>query len=137
MTTTFGFFSDAALTIPVSIIPFQATPGVTVDVDTSFFFGSLAVGKRAFNRVNPANQLTITFEDLNLAAGVNATDFVVANSLIGLDTSIVQSLDLGLEILSGDANAVQIFVRYTSLFGFTGKDTGLQFSLPNGAEGSQ
>jgi hypothetical protein len=134
LTPTFGFFSDAALTLPITTLPFIAIPGVTTSVDADFFFGSPAAGRSAINRNDPANQLVATFLDTDLGQGVDATDFVLANSLIGLDSSIVQALDLGLEVLSGTVNAVNIFVRYTPPLGFEGNDIALQISLPDGFE---
>ena len=132
---SFGFFSDAGLTLPIVLLPFSATPGVDLQVDSSFFFGSLEIGRDAVDINTPeVGQLLVILNDTDLAQGVNQSDFVLALSQVDLDTSISQSVLLGPVVLSGTINAVEIFVRYKPPAGFTGKDTALNITLVDGLE---
>jgi len=134
---TFKLYSDAALTSEITLLTFTTIPAVTVNQDKSFFIGSTAVSKKLVNVNDLANQIVITFEDTNIGNGVAATDFVLANSQLGLDGSLVQSLNIGTELLSGVANAIEIFVRFTPPFAFEGIDTDLRLSMPDLFEVSQ
>ncbi|MFT3758423.1 hypothetical protein [Thauera sp.] len=111
MTITWGFFNDPALTSP-------QTEGVTIaatlgPVDRVIYFGSPVSGKTLQASSSPgASAITIAPIDATPATGAAASQVKLALSAAGLDSAVGgASVDVGLALASGAANALAIYVR--------------------------
>jgi hypothetical protein len=113
MSTTWQFYADAGLTVPVANQPVaQSSLGGAVDL--LIYFGSTATGTTMQTSVNPGTdpiQITPTDSD---GGGVQlaATAFKLALSAVGLDSATAgAALSVGTTLNSGTAGAVPVYVR--------------------------
>ena len=113
--TTWMFFADAGLTVPLSRGDFVrgATPG---PVDRVFYFGSVESGKKLQSSAAPGtDSLEISVVDLTAGSGVAASDVVLALSASALATNTPgAALSIGNTLMSGAAGAVAVYVRINS-----------------------
>lgn len=115
MAISFGFFTDSGLTAPLtSGIQHSKLASVSnAAQDVRLYFGSPATGTQLQRATNPgiANiQLEITDSDLGNAPAASAVTLALSQS--GLGTAVPGApLSLGTVILSGAANAIEIWVR--------------------------
>jgi hypothetical protein len=114
MAITFKFFSDAGLTTPLAAPLFvtQNSSSPTA-VDSVIYFGSATAGRIAQAASDPGvDELTVSIVDANSGTGSPATDVKLALSSGGLAGATGgAALDIGTEIESGTAGAVEIHVR--------------------------
>lgn len=114
MATSFGFFSDAALTTPVAarLLFIQAVSG-PVAVDKVVYFGSATASRKAMAASNPGvDPVVISIADAAGGSGSPASDVKIALSSGGLAAATGgASLNLPAEIDSGSANAIAIHIR--------------------------
>src|SRR3990172_359631 len=114
MAFTFDFFNDAALLDPVDPLTFiHATDDTLPFVKKRTFFGSPTAAKKVRAASDPGNdQITVTFVDPNLPDGFDPAEVKLALTEAGLDTATPgDPLDLGVQVLSEVANAVEVWVQ--------------------------
>lgn len=121
MSTTFGFYADAGLTVPLT------TGGVTQvigggAVDRLIYFGSATAGKQLQAVSDPGvDPVQVTIFDANVASGIESSAIKLALSSGGLDTAVAgDPITLGTTLQSGSANAVALYVRTDSGISSTG-----------------
>lgn len=113
--STFKFYSDAGLTVPLS------SGGVTQvigsgAVDRLIYFGSATAGKQLQAVSDPGvDPVRVTIFDANVASGIESSAIKLALSSGGLDTAVAgDPITLGTTLLSGSGNAVAVYVRTDS-----------------------
>lgn len=108
-------YNDSALSsVLTTLSALQRTDGATGPVDAVIYIGSTAVGKKFQAASNPGvDNIVLSVTDTDGAGtGQAATAVKLASSAAGLDTAVAgDPLTLGLSILSGAANAVEVHVR--------------------------
>jgi hypothetical protein len=132
MTFSFGFFSDAALTTPISAaLVFDQEAGSGTPADETVYFGSPAAGRQVKAVSDPGvDPITISVVDATPAAGIPATTVRLALSAGGLATATPgASLDLPHTVNSGTANAIPIYVRVLDSTGTYGLHTDLSLTM--------
>lgn len=128
----FGWYSDAGLTTLYTgpLISLQNADGSSAPND----FGPIYVGipdadstTSAKASSNPGvDDITITVVDASPGSGHEKEEVRLATTSGGLDTAVAgASLDLGIEILKGSANAVTVYVRVDDATGTVGTATEL------------
>ncbi|MBN8285365.1 hypothetical protein [Zoogloea sp.] len=131
MATTFGVFTDAALTTPLAgTLDFaQAADGSTGPVVATVYIGS-AAGTRVLRAVaNPGvDPLVLTVTDSS-AGGSPAADVTIALDETFVGRTPGASLVLGTQINGGLANAVAVYVRVEDSTGEIGLSTDLSLVL--------
>lgn len=111
MPTTWGFYSDAGLTTPVSngatLIDGEAP------VDRVIYFGSTAAGKTLQAASLPGTDpITVSPADSAGGSGAAVTNIKLALSAGGLVSAVAgASLNVGTTLASGPGGAVPIYVR--------------------------
>lgn len=115
MSSTFAWYADAGLTVPLTRGDFVRGSSVA-PVNRVFYFGSPAAGKQLQNVNDPGiDPLQVSVTDSSGGSGVEAADVKLASSFAGLDSATGgAALSIGTTILSGAANAVPVFVRVSS-----------------------
>lgn len=114
MDITFGFYTDSALTTPLSSsLLFVQDVDSPVAQDKVIYFGSPVANSVAKAASNPdVDQVELSVSDSLVGIGSPVTDVKLALSLSGLNTAVGgASLALGTQVLSGMAGAKQIFIR--------------------------
>lgn len=130
MPFVFGFFSDAALTTPISgaLVFNQPVGGATPD-DKVVYFGGQS-GYQAKAKSNPGvDQVTVSIVDAATGSGSPATDVKLALTAGGLDSATGGApVDLGAVVSGGVANAVAIHIRVLDSTGNTGLHSDLSLT---------
>lgn len=114
MALSFGFYSDAALTTPVTArLPFVQPVASPVAVDRLVYFGSPLAGRMCQASSDPGvDPVVISITDANAGSGSPAGDLRLALTVGGLDTAIGgAALDLPETINSGVSGAVAVYMR--------------------------
>jgi len=114
MATTFGFFSDAALTTPLSArLLFTQAVSSPAAVDKVVYFGSATASRKAMANSAPGvDPIVISITDAAGGSGSPTSDVKLALSSGGLAAATGgASLTLPVEIDSGSANAIPIHIR--------------------------
>lgn len=129
MPTSFKFYHDSALTSEITtgnpLTATQDTANVLADVDKTIYFGSTLTGNKVQSNVSPGvNQIVLSVIDANNTTGSPTTEFKLALSSGALATATAgASLNLGLTVNSGAANAVPVFTRRNSVLAVAGTYT--------------
>jgi hypothetical protein len=128
MTTTFGFFSDSALTVPITTLAAVMQIGGT-PVDKVVYFGSATASRVAKASSNPGvDQIAVSIVDATLGGGHPATEIKLATTNGGLAGATGgAALNLGVQVASGSANAVPLHIRWTDSVGTV--ETATELSL--------
>lgn len=128
MAITFKFYSDAALTTAITApLAFsQSTPSPTAN-DKVVYLGSVASGKTAEAASDPGvDPILVSIIDAASGSGSPATDVKLAATSGGLATATAGApLNIGTQILSGSANAVEIHIRVLDSTGIVATNTDL------------
>lgn len=113
MATTFAFYSDAGLTVPL-VGGATLTDGAG-PTDRLVYFGSPASGVTLRAASAPGSApVTISPVDASPGTGVEVGAIKLALSAIGLDAAVAgASLTIGTSLAGGAGNAVQLYVRTT------------------------
>lgn len=134
MATSFGFYSDAGLTTPLGALSVvQAADGSAAAVDSVVYFGSPSAGKKAQATSNPGvAPVFVSIADSAAGAGLAATAVKLAASSGGLAAAVAGNpLSLGVQVLSGSANAVAVHVRIKTPAVAVGNYTDLSLATPD------
>lgn len=107
--STFGFFVDAGLTVPLSSLRHYSTQ----TGDWLCYYGSPATGKILQDAANPGTgQVRVTIDDSAPGSGLPATAIKLASTSGGLSTATPgAALNLGTLVTSGVANARPVHLR--------------------------
>lgn len=112
MSSTFAWYADAGLTVPLSRGDFVrgTTPA---NVNRVVYFGSPVAGKKLQKVSDPGiDALQVSVMDSAGGSGLAAADVKLASSFAGLDGAVGgAALGIGATLLSGPGNAVPVFVR--------------------------
>lgn len=112
MSSTFAWYADAGLTVPLTRGDFVrgATPA---PVNRIVYFGSPVAGKLLQHASDPGIEpLQVTVVDAASGSGVAVADVKLASTFAGLDSAVGgAALNLGTTLASGAGNAVPVFVR--------------------------
>jgi O-acetylhomoserine/O-acetylserine sulfhydrylase-like pyridoxal-dependent enzyme len=129
MTISFGFFTDSGLTAPLvgSILHSKLASVASADQDTRLYFGSAAAGTQLQRATNPGvDDIEVEITDSDLGAAPAATAVKLALSQSALSSAVAgDPLSLGTEILSGSANAVEVWIRTTNALSGVASDSTL------------
>lgn len=130
MAFNFGFFSDAALTTPISTpLVFSQQIGASAPDDKVVYYGG-ATGYQVKAQSNPGvDQITVSVVDSAGGSGSPATDVKLALTNGGLASATGgAALNLGTVISGGTANAVPVHIRVTDSTAVTGLNTDLSLT---------
>jgi len=110
--STFRFFADAGLTVPLTSGSFAVAAGAS-NVDRVVWFGSPEAGLSLVRVSDPGvDPVQVVPEDTDEESGLDATDVRLALSSAGLGSATPgAALTLGTSIASGAANAIPVYVR--------------------------
>lgn len=115
MSSTFAWYADAGLTAPLTRADFVrgSTPS---DVNRVAYFGSPAAGRQLQAASDPGvDALQVAIVDASGGTDPAPEDVKLASSYVGLDSAVAgDPLAIGVTILSGAANAVAVYVRFSS-----------------------
>ena len=117
MSITFQFYTDAALTAPLSgPLVFQGSADVgAAPIDHVLYFGSTAANTKAQANSAPGAaqiQVALTAADSGLGNAANAADIKLALTQAGLAGAVGgAALNIGVTLNSGSANAVAVWIR--------------------------
>lgn len=116
MSTTWKWYSDAGLTVPLTRADFVRTSNA-VAVERRLYFGSTAVGKKLQAASDPGgDQLQLAVADATTGEGVEASDIALALSSGGLATATPGApVSIGTTLYSGVAGAIEVFVSIDSV----------------------
>lgn len=130
---TFQFFTDPALSVPLSSVTTRhAVDGSSPPVTIVLYYGSTATGKRVVNAASPGVGF-VTITPIAAPDALHTTSEIkLALTLGGLSTATPGGpLSLGTEVLSGAANAIPIYLQVsnTVLVDSTRSDLALQLDV--------
>ena len=114
MAISLGFFSEAALTVPVTTLTFvHAIDDSLPFVKQQVFLGSPDAGATFQAASNPGiDDIEVSVSDPNLPDGFNPTHVKVAASSLALDTAIPgDPFVIGPQILGGAGNGVEVWFQ--------------------------
>lgn len=114
MAATFKIYQDAALTTPLTSLALAfSSDGSDGAKDAVVYLGSTTAGKKLQKASAPGvDNIVASIADANGATGQLAADIKLALTQTALTAAIGgASLNLGVQVLSGVANAVPIWVR--------------------------
>lgn len=116
MASTFGFFSDVGLTVPLTRLSVTQFADGGHAVDSVVYLGSNTPSKLLQEASAPGlNEVTVQAADADTAHGIAASSIKLATTKAGLDDAVGgNTLGIGAIIQSGAANAVTIHVRATT-----------------------
>lgn len=129
MAITFGFYLDSGLTAALAgpILHSKLASVASADQDTRLFFGSTAVDTQLQRATNPGVddiEIEVTDSDLGNAPAASAVKLALSRS--ALSSAVAgDPLSLGTEVLSGAANAVEVWVRTTNALSGVASDSTL------------
>ena len=131
MATTFGVFTDAALTTPLTgTLDFaQAADGSTGPVVATVYIGSASPARVLRAIANPGvDPLVLTVTD-SASGGSPAADVTIALEETFVGRAPAASLVLGTQINGGLPNAVAVYIRVEDSTGDIGLHTDLSLVL--------
>jgi len=114
MTISLGFFSDAALTVPVTTLTFiHAIDDSLPFVKQRVFLGSPNVASTFQAASNPGvDDIEVSLTDPNVPDGFNIAHVKVAASSLALDTAIPgDPFVVGTQINGGAGNGVEVWFQ--------------------------
>lgn len=114
MSLTYRFWADSGLTVPLTAGDFYNSTASGSRHDRVVYFGSDVDADPIQDAVNPGID-PISFEVADAAGGTPPAASAVTLALTygELDTNTPGApLDIGIEVLSGAANAVTVFMRF-------------------------
>ena len=123
MALSFGFFSDPALTTPISVrLQFVQDASAPVAADKVVYFGSRLAGRVCKAGSNPGvDPVVLSVVDAASGAGSPAADVRLALSSGALTAAVGgQALNLPPVINGGQAGAVAVYVRVLDSTGAPG-----------------
>lgn len=126
----FGFFSDAALTTPISApLLFNQVAGASVPDDKVVYYGG-TTGYQVKAKSDPGvDQITVSVVDAAGGSGSPAADVKLALTAGGLPGATGgAALNLGTVINGGAGNAVAVYIRVTDSTAVTGLNTDLSLT---------
>lgn len=130
MAVSFGFFADPGLVTPISSPAqlAQAPLSATGPADKAVYVGSAVANKTLKAASNPGvDQIVLSVTDSAGGTGHATTAIKLAATQGGLAAG-GQSLNLGTQILSGAANAVPVWLRFTDATGTVGVSSELSLA---------
>lgn len=131
--TTFAFYTDAALTIPLAgnIVAAQNADGSTPPIVTALYFGSTNATRRAQANSNPGvDNLSATIVDAAPGSGHAATEIKLASTQGGLAGATPgAALSLGTTVNGGTENAKPIWIEIDDATGTIGTATELSVKV--------
>lgn len=112
MSTNYGFYADAGLTVPLSVGGVQQVAGGS-PVDRLIYFGNPTAGRRLQAVSDPGvDPVVLEVVDGDEGGGLPASAVRLALSSGALDTAEPgDPITLGTTLLSGAENAVAVYVR--------------------------
>lgn len=132
MALTFKLYTDAALTSLFSgtLSTSHNSTGSTGRVDNKLYLGSTATSKTLQADSNPGvDQMTLTPADSAIGTGHEAAEVKLALSQAGLTAATGGvALNLGTSILSGSANALEIWIGIEATYLTVGVSTELSLT---------
>lgn len=137
MAISFGFYTDAALTTPLSAsLLFVQDVDAPAAQDKVIYFGSPAVGKIIKAASNPGvDPIVVSVADAASGSGSPATDVKLALSAGGLSSAVGGApLSLDVSVLSGTGGAKAIHVRVLDSTGVMANNTDLSLTTGTLAE---
>jgi|WetSurSiteA1Bulk_404760.scaffolds.fasta_scaffold29305_2 hypothetical protein len=129
---TFAFYTDASLTTPVT-----GSVGIGEGTtNTVFYLGSTNATKKLQNATSPGvDQITVDIVDANPGSGPEDSWVYLALTSGGLDSAVAgASLNLGLTITGGVANARAVWVRIVNSLSGSSSSTDLSIQVSNAKE---
>lgn len=126
---SFGFYSDAGLTVPVTTLRHFST-----QADRLIYFGDPGTGRQLQDAAAPGvDNVLVTVVDSAGGSGLAASSVKLASTNGGLTAATGgAALSLGHTILSGSANAKPVHIRFDTSAGTVGTDyTDLSLVLPD------
>lgn len=134
------FYSDSGLTTEITPSwSFTNTVGSSTPIDQSFYIGSNGSSLKYEANSDPGiDQIVLTITDSATGTGHDELDFKLALTSGGLTSAVAgDPLNLGTQILSGVANAVQVWVRWTDAVNTVGTSTEISLTTNAIKESSQ
>lgn len=110
----FAFFTDAALTTPLSsAVVFVQDVAAPAPQDRVIWLGATDAAKTLFDAADPGGTpITVSVQDAASGSGMPASAVKLAASSFGLDAAVAGApLSLGLSISGGVAGAREIHIR--------------------------
>ncbi len=116
---SFGFFSDAGLTVPITTLRHFST-----QADRLVYFGSATAGQQLQDDAAPGvDNVMVSVADSAGGSGLTASSIKLASTNGGLTAATGgASLSLGPTVLAGSGNAKPIHIRFDTSSGVTGTD---------------
>lgn len=113
MALSFQLFADSALTEPLTSLVATHLVGSGAAVDQRVFFGSAESGVKLVAASDPGvDDILLSVADANPGDGHEPSAVRLATTQGGLDSATPgAALNLGAEVLSGAANAVEVWIR--------------------------
>lgn len=133
MTITLDLYDDPDLLVPATVpLRFdQDTLGTITPHQREFYLGCPDTGYRFQANSDPGvDEITLSIVDSVPATGQPATAIKLATSQGGLSSAVAgAALDLGATLLSGSANAVEIWVEFNDSTAVVATDTNIELAL--------
>jgi hypothetical protein len=117
---SFGFYSDAGLTVPISSIRYYSTQ----IGDKVVYLGDPSAGRQLTDASNPGvTVMEVEVEDSASGSGLSTSAIKLASTSVGLGSAVAgEPLSIGHTVLSGPSNAVAIYIRFDTTGGVVGTD---------------
>lgn len=128
MALTFQFYSDAALTLPISSQGFVQAADASIPPDQRVvYFGSTTASRTLKAASNPGvDPINVNVIDANTGSGEPATAVKLAATQAGLAAAVAgAALSLGTQVLSGSANAKPVWIQVIDATAIVGTYTDL------------
>lgn len=129
MSTSFKLFTDSGLTSELSgnLVFEESVDHTQLPADQVLYLGSNAASKKIEAASDPGtDQIAVSITDSAVGSGHEATEIKLALTEAGLDSATGgASLNLGVTINSGVANAVAIWIRSRDATSTAGTSTEL------------
>ena len=131
--TTLNLYDDAALTTlatePLAFV--QDTLGAISPHQRRFYLGQATAGYRFRANSDPGvDSIELSIVDAVPASGQPATAIKLATTQAGLTGAVAgDPLDLGATLLSGSANAVQVWAQFDDATAAVATDTDVSLAL--------
>jgi hypothetical protein len=129
---TWGWYSNASLTTELTQLEARTLPYT----DFRLWYGAPETGTKIEATSDPGvDDLVISIADSDVGTGQETTAVQLADSLAGLDTAVAgDPLTIGTSLLSGSANAFELYVRVTDELGSVGSSTELSLEITDWTE---
>ena len=122
---SFNFFSDAGLTTPATLLDMAASvDGSTGAVTRTVYFGSASAGRVLRAASDPGvDEIVLSIADSAPLAGTPVGDVTLALDPTFSGRTAGSALSMGVQINSGVANAVPIYIKWHDSTGTLGVNT--------------